>query len=76
MATFYIIRKKKQASEIFLWLSGQARQVVSELEVGKLNDYNGVKNLLEKLDKLYLKMIHTLLMKHMKDLKHFQEHLH
>ena len=47
--------------------------MVLELELDKLNDDNGVKNLLEKLDKLYL--IHTLLMKHMKDLKHFQEHL-
>ena len=29
--------------------------MVLELELGKLNDDNGVKNLLEKLDKLYLK---------------------
>ena len=52
---FTSLEKKKQAPAIFLSLSGQAREAVLELELEKLNDDNGVTNLLEKLDKLYLK---------------------
>ena len=52
---FISLEKTKQAPAIFLLLSGQAREAVLELELDKLNDDNGVKNLLEKLDKLYLK---------------------
>ena len=55
MATFYIIRRKKYGPAIFLSLSGQAREAVLELELDKLNDDNGVKNVLETLDKLYVK---------------------
>ena len=51
---FTSLEKKKQAPAIFLSLSGQAREAVLELELDKLNDDNGVKNLLEKLEKLYL----------------------
>ena len=52
---FTSLERKKQDPTIFLSLSGQAREAVLELELDKLNDDNGVKNLLEKLDKLYLK---------------------
>ena len=52
---FTSLERKKQGPAIFLSLSGQAREAVSELELDKLNDDNGVKNLLEKLGKLYLK---------------------
>ena len=48
--------KKKQAPAIFLSLRGQAREAVLELELDKFSDDNCVKNLLEKLDKLYLKV--------------------
>ena len=52
---FTSFEKKKQAPAIFLLFSGQTREAVLQLELDKLNDDNGVKNLLEKLDKLYLK---------------------
>ena len=55
LATFSSLEKKKQTPAIFLSLSGQAREAVLDLGLDKLNDDNGVKNLLEKLDKLYLK---------------------
>ena len=50
---FTSLERKKQDPAIFLSLSGQEREAVLELELDKLNDDNGVKNLLEKLDKLY-----------------------
>ena len=52
---FTSLERKKQAPTIFLSLSGQAHEAVLELKLDKLNDDNGVKNLLEKLGKLYLK---------------------
>ena len=56
MAAFTSSERKTQSPAIFLSLSGQAHEAVLELELDKLNDDNGVKNLLEKLDdKLYLK---------------------
>ena len=54
------LQRKKQAPAIFLSLSGQACEAVLELELDKLNDDNGVKNLLEKLYKLYLKKLDKL----------------
>ena len=52
---FTSLERKKQGPAIFLSLSDQAREAVLELELDKFNDDNGVKNLLEKLYKLYLK---------------------
>ena len=52
---FTSIDKKNQAPAIFLTLSGQAREAVSELPIEQLTDDNGVKNLLTALDALYLK---------------------
>ena len=52
---FTSLERKKQGPAIFLSLSSQAHEAVLELELDELNDDNGVKNLLEKLDKLYLK---------------------
>lgn len=52
---FTTINKKKQAPGIFLTLSGQAREAVSELPIEQLTDDDGVDNLLTALDALYLK---------------------
>ena len=68
---FTSIDKKKQAPAIFLTLSGQAREAVSELPIKQLTDDNGVKNLLTALDALYLKDETLLALKLLKPLKSF-----
>ena len=55
---FTSLDKKKQAPAIFLSLTGNSREAILELELDKLNCDDGVKNLLEKLDNLYLKDTH------------------
>ena len=52
---FTDLSKNRQAPAIFLTLEGKAREVVLELEVEKLSWDDGVKNIIEKLGKLYLK---------------------
>ena len=47
--------KKKQAPAILLTLNGQSREAALELDIADLNCDNGVKNLMKKLDDLYLK---------------------
>lgn len=51
---FTSIENKKQAPAIFLTLTGQAREAALEIDIKKLNADDGVKNLIEALDKLYL----------------------
>ena len=52
---FTDVEKRKQAPAIFLTLEGKAREAVLELPVEKLNCDDGVKNLINQLNKLYLK---------------------
>ena len=51
---FTSIENKKQAPAIFLTLTGQAREAALEIDIEKLNAEDGVKNLIDALDKLYL----------------------
>ena len=53
--TFTDITPKKQGSAIFLTLEGKAREAVLELEVKDINCDDGVKNVLAKLDTLYVR---------------------
>ena len=46
--------KKKQALAVHLSLNGRARQATSELEVEKLECDDGIKNLIERLDRVFL----------------------
>ena len=52
---FTSLEKKKQAPAIFLKLSGQARETVLNLDISKIAHDDGVKNLLDCLDELFLK---------------------
>ena len=52
---FTSIDKKKQAHAAFLSLTGQARKAIVGLDIDKLSCDQGVENLIEELDKLYLK---------------------
>ena len=52
---FTSLDKKKQAPAILLTLNGQSREAALELDIADLNCDNGVKNLMKKLDDLYLK---------------------
>ena len=45
----------KQGPAIFLTLEGRAREAVLELEIAKISSKDGVNNIIEKLDSLYLK---------------------
>ena len=47
--------KKKQAPAIFFSLAGQAREAIVGFAINKLSCYQGFENLIEELDKLYLK---------------------
>ena len=44
---------EKEGKAIFFTLSGKAREAVLELDVSKLTDKDGVKNVILKLDTLY-----------------------
>ena len=48
------IEKKKQALAVHLSLSGRARQATSELKIDQLESDNGLKTLLEKLDRIFM----------------------
>ena len=49
------LKDNEQAPAIALSLSGRARNAALELDITSLNSETGVKQLLEKLDGLYLK---------------------
>ena len=53
--TFTDLDPKKQGAAIFLTLEGQAREAVLELEVAKISATDGVKQIINKLDSLFLK---------------------
>ena len=55
MANVYFFGKKKQATAIFLTLTGQAREAIVELDPDTLPVDGGVENLIKALDNLYLK---------------------
>lgn len=55
---FTSLEKKKQAPAIFLTLTGQAREAILEMELEVLSSDDGVKELVKKLDSLYLKDSH------------------
>ena len=48
------IQKKKQAIAAHLALTGRARNASSELAATEISCDNGIKNLLEKLDRVFL----------------------
>ena len=50
-----LLEKDKQGLAVFLALTGQDKQAVRNISVGNLNSVNGVKRIIEELDKLYLK---------------------
>ena len=52
---FTNISKSKQAPAIFLSLTGQARDAITDLSLSILTSDAGVDNLLAKLDQLFLK---------------------
>ena len=52
---FTSIDKKKQAPAIFLSLTGQAKEAIVGLDINKLSCDQRIENLIEELDKLYLK---------------------
>ena len=49
--------KTKQTPIVFLSLEGKAREVILELDTAVLNSEDGMKNLYEKLDTLFLEDI-------------------
>ena len=49
--------KRKQAPIIFLSLEGKAREAILGLDTAVLNSEDGIKNLYEKLDALFLEDI-------------------
>ena len=49
--------KTKRAPIVFLSLEGKAREAIVELDTEVLNSENGMKNLYEKLDTLFLEDI-------------------
>ena len=53
--TFTDIAADKQGPAVFLTLEGKAREAIIELEVADINHADGLKNIIQKLDKLYLK---------------------
>ena len=55
MQCFTDLSKSRQVPAIFLTLEGKTREAILELEVDKLSCDGGVKNIIEQLDKLYLK---------------------
>ena len=54
-ASFTTLEKKKQGAAILLTLKGPAEEAVLEIDEEQINHDDGMKNVLEKLDKLYLK---------------------
>ena len=49
------VDKKKQVSAIFSSLKGQAREAIAGLDINKLSCDQEIENLIEKLDKPYVK---------------------
>ena len=52
---FTSLPDEKKAPAIFMTLTGEAREVVLNMDLEKLTDKSGVKNLIEILDNIYLK---------------------
>ena len=53
--TFTDLSAEKRAPAICLCLTGRARDAVLELDITKLNSVTGIKELIAKLDTLFLK---------------------
>ena len=53
--SFTDLADTKQGPAIFLTLEGRSREAVRELDVSKISAKDGVKNIMEKLDGLYLR---------------------
>ena len=53
--SFTDIPGDKKGSAVFLSLEGKAREAALELEVEQINNKESIKNIVAKLDKLYLK---------------------
>ena len=51
---FTLLEKEKQSLAVFLNLTSQHKQAVRTISVENLSSANGVKLIIEKLDKLYL----------------------
>ena len=51
---FTLLEKKKQSLTVFLTLTSQDKHAVRTISVENLSSANGVKLIIEKLDKLYL----------------------
>ena len=69
---FIDLNAEKQGPVIFLTLSGKAREAVLELDVSKLTDKDGVKNVISKLDTLYLENKTQSAYAAYENFKHFQ----
>ena len=64
---------KKQGPAIFLTLSGKAREAVLRSDVSKLTDKDGVKNVISKLDTLYLEDTNQSAYAAYENFEHFQQ---
>ena len=53
--SFTDISEEKQGPAVFFTLEGKACEAAIELEVEEINHKDGIKNIIKKLDKLYLK---------------------
>ena len=51
--------KAKQGPAVYLSLSGKARDSIRDLKVEEIGHVNGVKTIIEKLNKVFLKEEHT-----------------
>ena len=52
---FTSLPEEKRAPAIFMTLSGEAKEAVLNMNIEALTDKTGIKNLIEELDKMYLK---------------------
>ena len=52
---FTSVPEEKHAPAIFMTLTGEAREVILNMDIEKLTEKTGVNNLMAELDKIYLK---------------------
>ena len=64
---------KKHGPSIFITLSGKAREAVLRSDVSKLTDKDGVKNVISKLDTLYLEDTNQAAYAAYENFEHFQQ---
>ena len=53
---FTSLPEEKRAPAIFMTLTGEAKEAILNMDIALLTSENGVKNLTNELDKMYLKL--------------------